>query len=72
MHKKGVVCMENEKLNEVGHLLLEIKCLARLGSLASDSCIIDDELQLQDNLEYYFVLRQITNIINKIENLIQD
>lgn len=64
--------MENEKLNEVGHLLLEIKCLARLGSLASDSCIIDDELQLQDNLEYYFVLRQITNIINKIENLIQD
>lgn len=67
-----MVNIEQEKLNEVGHLLLEIKCLARLGSLASDSCIIDDELQLQDNLKYYFILRQITNLINKIGNLIQD
>jgi len=46
--------MENEKLNEVGHLLLEIKCLARLGALAPESCIDYNELQLQDNLEYYF------------------
>ncbi len=61
-----------EKLNETGHLLLEIKCLARLAALASDSCIDDNELQLQDNLEYYFILRQITNLVNKIENLIQD
>ena len=43
--------MEQEKLNKVGHLLIEVKCLARLGALASDSCIIDDELQLQDNIE---------------------
>ena len=62
--------MEDEKLNKVGHLLLEIKCLARLGSLASDSCIIDDELQLQDNLEYYFVLRRITILICQIEHLL--
>lgn len=44
---------QEEKLREVGYLLLEVKCLARLGALASDSCIIDDELQLQDNIEYY-------------------
>lgn len=37
-------------MREVEHLLLEVKCLARLGALASDSCIIDDELQLQDNI----------------------
>lgn len=67
-----MVNIEQERLNEVGHLLLEIKCLARLGALASDSCIMDDKLQLQDNLEYYFVLRQITNLIIKIENLLQD
>lgn len=35
---------QEEKLREVGHTLLEIKCLARLGALASDSCIGDDEL----------------------------
>ena len=63
---------QEEKLREVGHLLLEVKCLARLGALASDSCIIDDELQMQDNLEYYFVLRQVTNLIVKIEHLLFD
>ena len=63
---------QEEKLREVGHTLLEIKCLARLGVLASDSCIGDDELQMQDNLEYYFVLRQIANLIIKIEHLIND
>lgn len=64
--------MEDDKLNKVGHLLLEVKCLARLGALASEPCIDNNELQLQDNLEYYFILRQITNLVNKIENLIQD
>ena len=64
--------MEQEKLNEVGHLLLEVKCLARLGALASDSCIGDDELQMQDNLEYYFALKQVANLIVKIEHLLFD
>ncbi|MBS5802702.1 MAG: hypothetical protein KIC80_06795 [Brachyspira sp.] len=67
-----MVNIEQEKLNEATYMLLEIKCLARLGALASESCIDDNELQLQDNLEYYFVLRQITNLVVKIENLIQD
>ncbi len=67
-----MVNIEQEKLNEAGHLLLEIKCLARLGALASESCIIDNELQLCDNLEYYFVLRQIANLVIKVEELIQD
>lgn len=64
--------MEQEKLNEVGHLLLEAKCLARLSALASDSFIIDDELQMQDNLEYYFALKQVANLIRKIEHLLFD
>ena len=64
--------MEQENLNKVGHLLIEVKCLARLGALASDSCIIDDELQLQDNIEYYFALKQVANLICKIEHLLFD
>ena len=63
-----MVNIEQEKLNEAVHLLLEIKCLARLGALASESCINNNELQLQDNLEYYFILRQIANLIIKIKN----
>lgn len=61
---------KEEVLREVGFLLLEVKCLAKLGALASDSCIIDDELQIQDNLEYYFALRQVANLIVKIEHLL--
>lgn len=63
---------QEEKLNEAGHLLLEVKCLTRLGALASDSCVIDKELQLQDNIEYYFVLRKIVNVINEIENILNN
>lgn len=32
---------QEETMREVGHLLLKIKCLARLGALVSDSCIND-------------------------------
>lgn len=60
--------MEDNKLN----LLLEAKCLARLSALASDSCIIDEELQLQDNIDYYFILRRIVNIINEVENILNN
>ena len=63
---------QEETMREVGHLLLEVKCLARLGALASDSCICDDELQMQDNLEYYFTLKQVANLIVKVEHLLFD
>ena len=63
---------QEEVMREVGPLLLEIKCLARLGALASDSCICNDELQMQDNLEYYFALKQVANLIRKIEHLLFD
>lgn len=65
--REGVV---QDKLNEAGSLLLEVKCLVKLTALASDSCIIDDELQLQDNLAYYFVLRKIIHTINQIDNIL--
>lgn len=63
---------QEETMREVGHLLLEAKCVTRLGALASDSCIGDDELQMQDNLEYYFALKQVAHLIVKIEHLLFD
>lgn len=35
---------QEEKLREVGYFLLEVKCIARLGALALDLFIGDDEL----------------------------
>lgn len=63
---------QEETMREVGHLLLEAKCVARISALASDSCIGDDELQMQDNIDYYFALRRVTNLIVKIEHLLFD
>lgn len=63
---------QEEKLREVGHLLLEVKCLARLRKLAFNSCMCDDELQIQDNLEYYFALKQVANLIRKVKHLLFD
>lgn len=61
---------QEETMREVEHLLLEVKCLARLGALASYSCIIDDELQMQDNLEYYFTMRRIVELVEDVENIL--
>lgn len=36
---------QEETMRDVGHLLLEVKCLARLRKLAFNSCMCDDELQ---------------------------
>ena len=36
---------QEETMRELGHLLLEVKCLARLRELAFNSCMCDDELQ---------------------------
>lgn len=36
---------QEETMREVGHLLLEVMCLARLRKLAFNSCMCDDELQ---------------------------
>lgn len=44
-----MVKVKNEEQEEimrgVGHLLLEVMCLARLRKLAFNSCMCDDELQ---------------------------
>ena len=34
-------------MREVGHLLLEVKCLARLRELAFNSCMCDDECKAE-------------------------
>ena len=63
-------CLE-DKLDDVGHLLLKVKCLARLCALASDSCIDDKELLLQDNLAFFFALKSIVNLIIQIEDILE-
>ena len=41
---------QEETMRDVGHLLLEVKCLARLGALVLNSCIINDEYKCKISL----------------------
>lgn len=59
-----------KNLKDVRFLLLEVKCLAKLGTLASDSYIINNKLQMHDNLEYNFTMRRIVNLIEDVENIL--
>ncbi len=56
---------QEENLREVGHLLLEVKRLAKSGALASDSYIYDKELQIQDNL-----ISRIVELVEDVENIL--
>ncbi len=68
--EKTIEEVVQDKLNDAGGVLLEVKCLVRLTALAYYSYIIDDELQLQENLAYYFILRNIIHTINQIDNIL--
>lgn len=71
MKEINEIQMQEKKLDKICNLLLEIKCIIRISALASDSCIIDDSLQMQDHIEYYFVLKRLIDIVEQVENLLQ-
>lgn len=66
-----VKTIEN-RLNLVLNNLNLINSLVKIGALASDSCIIDKELQLTPNEDYYLLLKEISVKIQESINLLCD
>lgn len=66
-----VKTIEN-RLNLVLNNLNLINSLIKIGALASDSCIIDKELQLTSNEDYYLLLKEISIKIQESINLLSD
>lgn len=66
-----VKTIEN-RLNLVLNNLNLINSLVKVGALASDSCIIDKELQLTSNEDYYLLLKEISVKIQESINLLSD
>lgn len=60
------------RLNLVLNNLNLINSLVKIGALASDSCIIDKELQLTSNEDYYLLLKEISIKIQESINLLSD
>jgi len=64
-------CLEN-KLSDCRIILYDVQTFVRLGALASESGIIDDDLQLHKSSDdYYILLRTINQKLQKAINILQ-
>jgi len=63
--------LEN-KLSDCRIILYDVQTFVRLGALASDSGIIDDDLQLHKSSDdYYILLRTINQKLQNAINILQ-
>lgn len=63
--------LEN-KLSDARMILYDLQVFIKLGALASDSEIIDEELQLnKDKDDYYILFRTLNKKLQKAINILQ-
>lgn len=60
-----------KRVNLALNVLNSTNAMIRMGALASDSCIIDKELQTS-NEDYYLLLKEISIKIQESINLLSD
>ena len=69
--KNALNLLEN-KLSDVRMILYDLQVFIKLGALASDSVIIDEELQLnKDKDDYYILFRTLNKKLQKAINILQ-
>ena len=64
--------MENQdiKIEKIQPILEEALAMVKIGALASESCIIDEDLQMRDNTDYYHLFRRINVLLTNIRHTI--
>ena len=62
--------MENQdtRIEKIQAILEETLAMVKIGALASESCIIDEDLQMRDNTDYYHLLRRIKALLTNIRH----
>ncbi len=69
--KNALNLLEN-KLSDARMILYDLQLFIKLGALASDSVIIDEELQLnKDKDDYYILFRTLNKKLQKAINILQ-
>ena len=60
--------MENQdtRIEKIQSILEEALAMVKIGALATESCIIDEDLQMRDNTDYYHLLRRINALLTNI------
>ena len=64
--------MENQdtRIEKIRPILEEAFAMVKIGALASESCIIDEDLQMRDNTDYYHLFRRINALLTNIRHTI--
>ena len=62
--------MKNQELRieKIQAILEETIAMVKIGALASESCIIDKDLQMRDSTDYYYLLRRINTLLTNIRH----
>lgn len=69
--KNALNLLEN-KISDCRMILYDVQMFVRFGALASDSGVIDDDLQLQKGSDdYYLLLRTINQKLQQAINILQ-
>ena len=70
-NKNALNNLEN-KISDARMILYDLQVFIKLGALASDSEIIDEELQLnKDKDDYYILFRTLNKKLQKAINILQ-
>ena len=72
MFAKNSINLQENKISDCRMLLYDLQVFIKLGALASDSGIIDEELQLnKKNEDYYILLRTLNEKLQKAIDVLQ-
>ena len=61
---------QESKIEKIQPILEEALAMVKIGALASESCIIDEDLQMRDNTDYYHLFRRINALLTNIRHAI--
>ena len=66
--------MENQeaRIEKIQPILEEALAMVKIGALATESCIIDDDLQMRDGTDFYYLLRRINVLLANIRHTLDN
>ena len=59
---------QESKIEKIQPILEETISMVKIGARASESCIIDEDLQMRDDTDYYYLLRRINALLTNIRH----
>lgn len=61
---------QDTRVEKIQPIFEETIAMVKIGALANESCIIDEDLQMRDNTDYYHLFRRINALLTNIRHTI--